>query len=304
MEKKSQHYVPEFYLRNFVDENSKHLPNPYLWIFERDKPFKPYRKAPENVACESNYYSLSDDDEMLRILIEDEFQRLESCTATVVRKIISSDKVNLTIEERAVLSEFIVYMDTRVPNFRNSHDQAQKDLFKLIIEMSTLDENIIKSIAKKHELETGKRISTHEIKKLMLSDNYEIKIPKQSSLRSMVKVTPELIEYPFKMCWEFLIAPKDVYFITSDNPIILTVPKRQPSFYGVGFLTKKVHLLFPLSPNICLLARWKSGNNYRYKQVSSEMVRWVNEEISSYSTNFVFASSNKFYLPGRVLGVR
>lgn len=303
MKKKSQHYISKFYLKNFIDENSKHLPNPYIWVFEREKPLKPYRKSPDNIAYESNFYSLSDDDEKLRTLIEDEFQKLESSTAPVIRKIISCVEENLTDEDRAILSEFIVYANTRVPSFRESHDQTQEDLLKLMMATMAESEERLESIIKGYEEDTGNKLNADikGLREFMLSDRYDIKIPRQSSLGSMLKVTPDLIQYPFKMCWEFLVAPKNVYFITSDNPVVLTFPNRKPSIYGVGYLTKKVHLLFPLCPRICLMARWKRKKNYRYTQVTSDMVRWVNEEISSYSTNYVFASKNKFYLPGRVI---
>ena len=45
---KKQHYVPQFYLREFLDPNTPPGQEPYVWVFSKDGK-KKQRRAPKNI---------------------------------------------------------------------------------------------------------------------------------------------------------------------------------------------------------------------------------------------------------------
>lgn len=66
---KSQHYIPQSYLRGFVDPNTPPNEEPYLWVCERECG-NPFRRSPKNLAQESYYYSFRDESGELQHEVE------------------------------------------------------------------------------------------------------------------------------------------------------------------------------------------------------------------------------------------
>ena len=49
------HFVPQFYLKGFVDPASEGRPNPYLWVVDLQSQIL-QRRAPKNVASLTGFY--------------------------------------------------------------------------------------------------------------------------------------------------------------------------------------------------------------------------------------------------------
>lgn len=61
----------------------------------------------------------------------------------------------------------------------------------------------------------------------------------------------------------FLIAPKGVKFLTSDDPCNLFNPDLQwQKFYGAGLGQKNIQVTLPLSPEILLCMSWSNLRGY------------------------------------------
>jgi len=54
---KKQHYVPQFYLREFLDPNTPLGQDPYVWVFAKDGK-KKQRRAPKNILWKTELYTL------------------------------------------------------------------------------------------------------------------------------------------------------------------------------------------------------------------------------------------------------
>lgn len=113
-EKKNQHYVPQFYLRNFSkDENSIgisfHIDTPNPGVND---------EAPISRQASHDYYYTSDTS------IEDDFQLIEGPASQIISSIISEPAIVLNEDEIYLLKHFIYIQHIRTP----MHAQMIEDI--------------------------------------------------------------------------------------------------------------------------------------------------------------------------------
>ena len=85
---KNQHFLPQFYLRQFVDPDTPVNQEPYVWLF--DLPARRWRKrAPKHVASLRHYYAVRDEDDQLINLLEPNLATVESLGARLIRKLVA-----------------------------------------------------------------------------------------------------------------------------------------------------------------------------------------------------------------------
>ena len=142
-EPKLHHYVPQFYLKHFLDVKKQ------LWVYDKgtDKVFK---TTPGNIAAEKQFYRLPDFvvGENDPLSIEKNLSRLEAKASGIIARIISEvatlapmEKVTVSDEERIVLSEFLATQHFRTLELR--------DLMLYLIEDAGLIEDELDSEKKK-----------------------------------------------------------------------------------------------------------------------------------------------------------
>ena len=104
-EKKNQHFVPQFYLRNFSkDENSIGI----SFHIDTPNPSVNY-KAPISRQASHDYYYTSDTS------IEDDFQLIETPASQIINRIISEPAIVLNDDEIYLLKHFIYIQHIRTP---------------------------------------------------------------------------------------------------------------------------------------------------------------------------------------------
>ncbi|MCI0627455.1 MAG: DUF4238 domain-containing protein [Acidobacteria bacterium] len=107
---KRHHYVPQSYLREFVDPNTPPEHEPYVWIFSKDGK-KKERRAPHNIFWGTDLYRLKIDGEK-HYSIETSLSQLEGRYAEIVRDKIKKH-LPLSDEEHVVLCAFVAAMMQR-----------------------------------------------------------------------------------------------------------------------------------------------------------------------------------------------
>lgn len=80
---KKQHYVPQSYLREWVDPRTPAGYEPYVWVFSKDGK-KKERRAPHNIFRETDLYTLEVEGRK-HYSIETSLSQLESRYAEIVR---------------------------------------------------------------------------------------------------------------------------------------------------------------------------------------------------------------------------
>lgn len=121
-----QHYVPQCYLREWVDPNTLSGQEPYVWIFNRgEKTGK--RKAPSNIFTETDLYTLHHKSGKKNYVIEETLSNLEGRYASVFRDKISR-YLPLIEEEHMILCAFVAAMMQRTPRYRDNMNRFYDEL--------------------------------------------------------------------------------------------------------------------------------------------------------------------------------
>ena len=144
------HFVPQFYLKGFIDPASKDLHNPYLWVVDLQDRIV-MKKGPENVARIVGFY---DWDELGDIApsIEDIYSKIESRAAPVVARIRNND-FHMTMGDRYNLSIFIGFQISRTPfarslvidRIKNSGQEKLHEIVRNEVEFREKLDNYLKS---------------------------------------------------------------------------------------------------------------------------------------------------------------
>lgn len=282
--KKKQHYVPQFYLSYFLDQNRKNNEEPYLWVFEVPNE-KGFRKSPKNIGFENYFYSFQDGDEF-SYEIEDRLAEIESEAKYIFKKMINNNLIK-DERERYTFGKFISFLNYRTPRSRDHFRiLAQNKLKgKMVDEMNK--SGGVAPFLKKH----GKEFIPEDF---MDSFN-KIKIipPKIISIEFMIQAVKIMIPEICVRNWLFL-APKSLNksFITSDSPVLLFNENNKDENFIPGIKDEKTHFVFPITPRVCFYASFNYASGY--KTISDYDVISINRAIAGACNKYIFSSCNVF----------
>lgn len=240
--KKRQHYVPQFYLKNFVREDNK------FTIFNI-KSEKIIENAPYTKQCYENYYY--GDDEVW----EEKLGVIESRVALVIAKINEQSNYYPNVEEIKILKKFILYQRYRTIRNKDNLLNIRWNGAKTYVEMNMrkegkyVSENILKVLKKEFE------------------KRYDRIIPQQA-----LEITANLLDNIEDL--ELLIIQynnKIQHLISSDNPVVFYNP-----FYkrAIGLMNAGLIILLPISSSK-LIVIFDSKMYQRYK--NNKIVKLTNE---------------------------
>jgi hypothetical protein len=99
-----QHYVPQLYLRGFLDPIEEAKGQCVLWLYTIG--YSPKRVPTKKIGGEDFFYNYEEDDGTQQVWIEDDLSRLEGHTAPILRKLGIGD-THLSPQERSEFSGFL-----------------------------------------------------------------------------------------------------------------------------------------------------------------------------------------------------
>jgi hypothetical protein len=234
---KRQHYVPQCYLREFVDHHTPPGQEPYIWIFNRGER-KGRKKAPSNIFIENDLYTIKLKTGEKNYAIEETLSNLESRYAGIFRSKIKNH-LPLNEEDHIILCAFVSVMLQRTLRHKDNLEQFYDELIKGVEE-----------IERAHNVEPRKSQELRQQKE----DIHKL---------GVVQLLPDVTELLMKMSIAFLVAEKGTRFVTSDDPCNLFNPDLQwQRFYGPGLAQKNVQVTLPLSPEIMLCMSWSNMRGY------------------------------------------
>jgi len=286
----SQHYIPQFYLREFTDPETPNGHEPYVWVYEHEsKKWK--KKSPKNIASKPDFYSFVDQKGKRRNEIERGLSIIEGKTASIYRDKICTRQC-LTNQEKATIAEFILLMVIRVPSFHNIIDSSVCKLVKILLEMYKARPDAVKKLKENYERDTGKKLPDDFDESWFDHSRYKINASKSFILKTMVSLA-EIAKIIFNMTWTFIHTTEKAWFITSDSPFNMRNPKSNSSWYGHGLEYQDIEVTIPLSRQICLLATWKKGL-WPHIDVPQLVVEELNHDRIEASDKFIVSPQNDF----------
>lgn len=218
----NQHYVPQFYLRNF-SEDDKNINIINLGRLE-------YFNGPISKQCaKPNFYSENKE-------IETAFSKLEDKVAIVIKKIIDNKSFLINIQEYTELISFILWQSGRTNKAGQDTLKGINDIFDYLKpDLATM----------KEAKELG--LTLDSFNKVKIS----FKKPALETSYRALSSTPLL----FDMQLVILINESKVEFITSDSPTVLfnTYFNGKSKGGQTGYANKGLQIFLPIAPHCMVL---------------------------------------------------
>jgi hypothetical protein len=275
----SQHYAPRFYLKRFACD----LPERgHIWVYEKGHP--PARRSINRTAMEEDLYAFTrQDGSHDNTSAEYALQRIDSAGAIAISRL--ETRGTLSSGERRALCVFISRMLRGTPAHRRGVMQSAGDMMPGFFAQHN-DVWLRGMITQR--LGTGvvaDAVFERERQKLkMLRDNYLTQAPDHLFAHEVVR--PSAIEDAlFDMDWGMLVAHPGVQFLTCDNPVVYS--------RRTGLRDREHGLvLFPLSPNLCLQAMWRTDYRDQHVAPTPGQIRLINRYVVQNAYSHVFSHEN------------
>lgn len=241
----NQHWVPQFYLREFSTPETRQAKEPQIWIFSKQDSDGIERLTNVRNVCAKRYlYSPRDGSGQRSWEVDDKLQGVESLLAQIWSQV-ASDFINLRNESiRKALALFIATTHVRHPDNRRAlqvlHQQIVEGFDKLP-KKADGSPNVDRFTCKGEEFEMD--TSGWESFKKWGEDEHH-----QFFAETVRAESGNLAKILLKKRWSVVIAENE-HFITSDRPV--GVQHRSREVFGIG--TTGAMVSFPLSPTRILV---------------------------------------------------
>jgi hypothetical protein len=285
MGKQKDHYVPQFYLRNFANNKKQ------VGVFDRgNQAWRTNLTNVKDVSAEKDFYTIRGAGDGARD-VESLLSRIEGEASRVIHRIHESDFV-LNANERNALSFYIVLQYLRTKSTRlalretaNGMDQMRAEL---TLRYSTDDQfrrqtrSALGYDPIAEEVETYKK-SLHDLASGAISRDVT-----NTHIQTMLAISREVSPVYAQQPWTLLVASSRS-IITSDHPVCLF--NVGPTQSGLGLLTVD-GVLFPLSSKSALLIdlnETEDALNMSTMAIEGRQALEINQAIASHCENQLYA---------------
>jgi hypothetical protein len=297
------HYLPQFYLQGFTDPDTPQGHEPYVWVHRAEERTWE-RRAPVNVAAETNYYVFTDETGNESQEVEKAFGQIEGVVAPLIREKIQRQQ-SLTAEERLEFAGFVALMFARVPgqieHAGNFMAEVLEKMTAMHLHVLREDPRRLEAFKQQYREEMGEELPDLRPEDLTMEGiRVTTKTPAALAMNlSAVTMNAQIIA---DMGWTFWLSSKPDYFVTSDFPFCLhdpTIPK--DSIYGPGLGFKRVEVTMPITREIAFIAGWLSQGT-RWRQAPRKIVEQMNYRAAMRASRFLIAPKPTFPGVEHILG--
>ncbi len=263
------HYVPEFYLKGFVDPATNQL-----WVVDLNlSSIRP--DSPGNVARISGYDNLQGNIIKDRSVASKALKAIETQTAPIIAKL-RNHEFRLTFEERDKLSNFIGLQIGRVPIFRNFVNKRMDEVLNERLRETVLSDTFESKYGKDAEMIRQRVLSGKYPARLKFKEPFD---KTDGVLLSSLVIGHKFSSLIFGMNWLFLITRESGAFFTSDNPARLLSPKSESATIDFNKPDVNLEISFPISPSCALIASYHNDSQYSIVSVDSGTVDELNKRV-------------------------
>jgi len=268
------HYVPQFYLREFVDPDTPAGQEPYLWVHEPGAGWK--RRAPQNIAEAAGFYAVPDPAGGSSEFVENTLAQIEGVVAPIFRDILAEHE--LSHQQRAEFATYLAIAQLRVPGHIDHVSEAMAELprthIAILGEVGKRDPDELKQYLE----HVAQAMGTPEIATMRPEDfdpeKYRITTSPFAAFGASLAHLGDTTMYYNSMSSTFVISRDAGDFITSDYPVATVDPYRQTVRTGFGMPNAEVS--FPLSRTMALVMRWCTPGSTCWMIATKEDVEQIN----------------------------
>jgi hypothetical protein len=236
---KQHHYVTRAYLEGFLKPGEQHLV-----CYGRGRNRGLFKKSPQELASQRNYYALKKPDGAWDDSIETLLgETVEGPGLPVIRKL-ALGKTRLSWDERQRISLLIAMQEMRTPAARERVRELSKQLNERVfhdVKAAAPDQNTIDLVGdsgKHTTVSFDEMTRSHE----EMCDDHAMDIH-----RPLVSSALKLAEYYQHMKFTVYYRAGDPEFLTTDTPVIRVFHDAEAAPLGTGIQRPDMEIRFPLS---------------------------------------------------------
>jgi hypothetical protein len=256
---KTNHYVPQFLLKNFsIAGNEKQI-----WVYDKLKENK-FKTNIKNVACENHFYNFNIQNVI--VSIEPVLSNFETKASMAINKITEQKNLScLSEEDRIVLSYFFSLQFVRTKQHRIFYEELLRSMKQKIKALGYDSE----------KMEEFKHTDTDYAKRF--------------GIKSIMKCK-KFVPYFFHKSWLLFESPKQLPIYISDNPIALQNIYDFSPYGNLGLGVKGIEIYCPLTSQLTLAMYCLS--------FEEEVKKTLNQfkMLSSMAPHFTHSISEPIYL--------
>jgi len=269
-----QHFVPQFYLRQWGNADEK------VWQYGFDgRP--PVHVGIKNIAFERGLYTHPAKDKVTPLTTEDDLAEIESGYAEVWPGII--DRAT-DVQTRHNIARFIALMFIRHPQHRET-----------VRMMNETWREIVQGLAPAAVVEITAEGRVSKIRVQDVLDETKDEFVGSGFLKLMRGTLEHIAETLMARRWGIVFSENPA-FVTSDCPVVLSRGRCQKRTFG--FRTPGTHILFPYSPTRLLVISDDWSHEFAHYKLASADV--FNRMIVQGAVRFVYGSENDSELAQKV----
>jgi hypothetical protein len=285
-DKHRHHKQPQFFLKGFAAVGNSYQKKPDIWVYKKGEDYKdgvnPSLESVNDTGYGEDFYAYIKDDgskdfNKYENLLMKEFEQPAQPALEKIRRL---EEINE--DERELFIKYVASMKVRGDWWKNVSDKIIKESSaKTKREFLDKYKNKIPRESKQEEID---EIVDKRVERLENNEFHN---------ENMIKAANDVASIIRKMNWRLLIAPKNMPYLTSDNPV-----------YYFELDTIDSELLFPVSSNITLSLSWKTIKKatiwkWRSKNiwdVNDTTVSLIRHHICSIAINEVYFSEKRKWL--------
>jgi hypothetical protein len=153
-----------------------------------------------------------------------------------------------------------------------------------------VNEGRMQSVINQYERETGDKISVSAktMVEVIQRDGIKIAVSEGPFLKYVFKTADLVADTVIRTSWQVLRSPATTDFVLCDAPVVVVPPLggRKVGFHVPGTVT-----YVPLSRGACLRLSGPKRRALRYREVDSDTVALINQNIAANSVRFVMGPS-------------
>lgn len=289
------HYLPRFYLEGFTDPGTPEGHEPYVWV-HRAEERRWERRAPVNVAAETDYYVFTDETGNENQEIEQAFSQVESIAASLIREKVQRQQ-SFTTEERLEFAGFVAFMLARVPgqieHVGDFMAEVAKKVTATYFQAWKQDPRRLDAFKRRYREETGEELGDVRPEDLSI-EGIKFATKRPAALAMTLSTVTMAAQMIAEMGWTFWLSSAPDFFITSDYPFCLHNAKIPvDSIYGPGLGQRDVEVTFPITKEIAFMAGWLSTGT-RWRQAPRNIVEQMNYRAAMRASRFLIAPKPDF----------
>lgn len=270
----SHHYNPQVYLRQFTSPKAKNE----LWEYDLVTGLA-RKSTPKDCGYEDFYHSFTrEGGELDNDTVEKSFFSVENSLPGLFKTI--RNQKPFSIELESVFFLLIAIQRARSPRMIYSLQKGLKKLYEETWEMLKHTPNFDHAM-------TARGLEPDKVRET----EFDITPNRDISLLKMLDRSDKFARYLARMNWEFLCAPPDRYFFTSDDPACCwALPENGRPFGAVGPADTDVEITFPLSRRICAFGRRKEPSFplQNYRRLSASGVDEINSRTIHNGWHYIY----------------